>query len=58
MLSRGPEQTRLVLEGIELAKEFQKNLMQEAQYLIEKKAVIPCQEFRYALIKSDTQIVI
>ena len=39
------------------AIEFQKNLMQEAQYLIEKKAIVPCREFRYALIKCDNAIV-
>ena len=45
------------VEHVGPAIEFQKNLMQEAQYLIEKKAIVPCREFRYALIKCDNAMV-
>lgn len=37
-----------------MAIEFQKALITEANFLLEKKAILPCSDFRYVNISSDT----
>lgn len=41
-------------KGIELAIEMQKKTMTEAIFLLEKRGVQACREFRYCLVKSES----
>jgi len=41
-------------QGIELAIEMQKKTMTEAIFLLEKRGVQACKEFRYCLVKSES----
>lgn len=43
-----------VLTGIQIAKEFQEQLVDEAISLIERKCVESTQEFRYAILTQES----